>query len=170
MPHAKARRGRHEVISWRLRSGEIVLDSTPSHVHEGVREHLERLFGATESRNQEYLTRVMDFRYPVGLSTVVPTYPGEEIVFARRPGRRHPSRFVRGREASWTQYITAHMKWQGAAYDLLTAHFGEPAPREPWGDDRATPRERQFWNEHAFVLGAEPIIPGSEVRLSSRRR
>ncbi len=170
MPRTKKRHARRDLDSWRLRSGELVLDMAPSHVHEGVREYLNRLFAATDSRNQDFIPRTMDFRSLIGLSTVVDTYPDDEIIFARRPGRKYPSRFVLNRQAQWTPYITAIIGRRGLTYDLITAYFGESAPREPWGRERATRLEREFWDTHAFVMGAEPIVPRSEVRSSSRRR
>lgn len=147
---------------WRLATGEWVYDSSPSHIHPGVAPFLDDIIAATNSRRRQVIVEKVRYDRVVGYSTCVTTRPGDKIVFARRVNRRGISRFVKNRRSEPTQFVTVILRrTERGDYQLKTAYFGEPAPREPWGD-RVKPRPHHFWNRHAFVWGVEPIVPGTE--------
>lgn len=98
----------------------------------------------------------IDMGYIVGRSGVVRTGPDDDIVYMRRPGRRHPSRCVRGRVSEESSVVTLVINTALNGYvRLITAWIGTPSPREV-GDTSMSEEERQvsidFWAEHAFVI------------------
>lgn len=78
-----------------LSTGEAVMDRPNSHNHldeDTLAEALQSMHG-----NDEFGVQTVDLGRHVGHSQIVPTEPGDEVYHEHRPGRRGPSRFVRGK-------------------------------------------------------------------------
>jgi hypothetical protein len=149
---------------WQLATGERVFDRSPSHIHPGVRPFLKGILARINSRRRHAIVEVVEHSHLVGHSSCVTTRPGDKIVFARRVNRRGISRFVKNRRSEPTQFVTVILRrTERGDYQLKTAYFGEPAPREPWGDSSASRTSRDFWRRHAFAWGTESIVRGSET-------
>jgi len=152
---------------WRLKSGEEVVDRFRSHLHSTVAPLLPDALARVEGRERQFLVEEVDFGRIVGQSTCVATGPGDEIVFAQRPGRWGLTRFIKNRQPEPTTSVvvilkTAAGKGHEGKYVLVTAFLGRKAEPEPW-DPRATAASRDFWGSHALIWGSEPIVPGTET-------
>ena len=147
----------NQAVMGRLMSGEIVIDRHNSHVHLSG-EILERALSYVHSRSRDFLVDEVYMGEPVGLSTCVETDDSDEIIYAYRPNRAGPTRFVVGRDPVPTEEITVILK---RAQDvgrmiLISAWAGSKAEPEPW-DRHATEASQDFWRCHALVWGSEPI-------------
>lgn len=157
---------------WYLGSGEEVRDrEDASHIHAGVDdlipEALEQLsstdFYPGESPR---IKRVVDLGRVIGESSLVPTGPDDEIVFAQRPNRDGLTRFVKNRTPRACSNLTVVLRREEAGYyTLLTAFVGDRSELEPWHLD-ADETARNFWRQYALVWGQEPIIEGAETSVS----
>jgi hypothetical protein len=88
---------------------------------------------------------------------------GDEIVFAKRPGRFGLTRFVKNRKPEPCSKVVVILK--KGNYDevvLVTAFVGHRPEPEPW-DRNATAKSQAFWSTRALVWGSEPIVPGTET-------
>ena len=153
------------MTTWMLKSGERVVDRHRSHLHGEVVALLPAVLAAIESGSRVFLVASHDFGRVIGETICIATRPGDEIVYAQRPGRQGMTRFVKNRAPEPTRQVTVILKrdardWR--LYVLISAFTGAPAEPEPW-DRNATARSRSFWNTHALVWGKEPTIPGTET-------
>ena len=148
-----------------LRTGEPVFDRPNSHLHEGITGLLPEIFSEV-SGSERFFIHEHDFSRLVGETNCVATYPGDDVVWAQRPGRLGSTRFVRNRRPEPTSKAVVILKRDDYEpyYVLITAYIGGKAGCEPW-DPRATDEDRRFWGGHALVYGSEPIIPGTETAL-----
>lgn len=99
----------------------------------------------------------------VGMSDLVETHPGDEIVYAMRPYRDRYSRFVKNRLAEQTTWIVLSFeRLNQEQYKLHTAFVGRLTPSFP-GGDFLPEMSKEFWSKHALVWGNQEVIPGSET-------
>lgn len=145
-----------------LASGENVYDRLNSHLHNIpiLEVYLPLALQSIDTENRPFIVETVDFNKVIGESECVETKPGDEIIYAQRPGRAGLSRFVRGEKAP-TSKLTVVLKKVEDGYITLTAYVGEKSEPEPW-DKVATPASVEFWNTHALVWGSQEIIPGTE--------
>jgi hypothetical protein len=150
----------------RLRSGQIVVDRYRSHNHLATRPLLPEVLGQIYAQGRQFIHEEVDFGRIVGLSTCVVTGPGDEIVYAQRPGRRGPTRFVKNRQPEPSSAVTVILKKDDFEdyYVLITAFIGNKPEPEPW-DRHATEKSRGFWASHALIWGSEPVVPGTETTV-----
>ena len=152
-------------MTWRLKSGEVVVDRFRSHLHNGVERLLPEALGRIDSAGREFLVEEVDFSRLVGETTCVVTGgpEGGAIVYAQRPERFGLSRFVKNRRPEPCSSIVVILKaGDGGEYVLITAFVGTRPEPEPW-DRNATERSVEFWSSHALVWGSEPTVPGTET-------
>jgi len=99
----------------------------------------------------------------VGNSDLVKTDESDEIVYAKRPYRTQYARFVKGRVATPTSWITLDLrKVKEGEYNIYTAFVGRLTPSFP-GGDHLPEQSKDFWSKHALVWGTQEIIPGTET-------
>lgn len=160
------------LIVYRLASGQSVCDWTISNkISAELRTFLPEVIGKIYASHRHNIAQEIDLGRNVGLCACVPTTDSDEIVFARRTGRRGQSaklglsRFVKNRQPIPTTKITVIIRKERdrAHYVLIAAFFGPKAEPEVW--DRPTPKSMPFWHSHAFVWGSPglEIVPGSET-------
>lgn len=147
-----------------LKSGEMVADrSDGSHIHENARPLILEALAMIDSEQKDFLVEEIDFGREIGKTVCVLTNENDQIVFARRPNRFGPTRFVIGREPEPCSSVVIILKrTEEQGYILLTAFIGRKAEPEPW-DRNATEKSLAFWSNRALVWGTEPIIPDTET-------
>lgn len=145
-------------MTWRLATGEIVEDRPRSHLTEEARRLLPAALAKISGRTlgQDLNEVELDFGHTIGKSIRVETGPDDEIVFARRPGRDGPTRFVLNREPEPTSKMVVILKRARDGFVVITAWIGSKAEPEPW-DRFATPRSKVFWSRNALVWGSVPV-------------
>ncbi len=157
----------------RLGSGEPVLVPENSHFHDHVTEingeldHLVIALGQVQSSDADergFIQKVIPFEDPVGTTNCVETKDGDDILFATRPKRYGPSRFVKNRQPEPCNTLVVVLRSVDAtkaSFNLITAFVGVTS-KEPW-DKFAGPTDKVFWANHALVWGTMETIPGSET-------
>ncbi|HRH25424.1 MAG TPA: hypothetical protein PLD99_00525 [Parcubacteria group bacterium] len=145
------------------KSGEKVFDRPSSHIHgnETVEKYLPLALERIDSMGRDFIVEAVDFGEEIGVSMCVETTPEDEIVYAVRPKRRGPTRFVKNREGEPTSEFTVILKKVDEGYIVITAFVGPKAEKEPW-DPMATEESKEFWNNHALIWESEEVIPGTE--------
>lgn len=164
----------------KLRSGETVIDRPGSHLHEGVQELLVEALARIDSKGRQFIEAEVDFSRVIGESTLVETGLDDIIVYAQRPKRAGLTRFVKNRTTEPRTTLVLILKKgnmnqvPGEYYVMLTGYIGHITPGEPWNErdfvcrpdpDKARREAREFWDKHALVYGAEPILPGTETSV-----
>jgi len=155
----------------KLKSGEVVVDRFKSHNHLSgeLASLLPEALARIESRGRPFLIEEVDFGRPVGETICVPTGPGDEIVYAKRPKRFGYSRFVKNRKPEPCSSVVVVLKRDDFEdyYVLITAFIGHRPEPEPWDyrnfsqqpdPAEAERRAREFWASHALVWGCEEVI------------
>lgn len=160
----------------RLKSDETIIDRFDSHLHAGVITLLPEALAKINSLGRQFLVEEIDFGRMIGNSVCVATQPGDEIVFAKRPKRFGPTRFVKNRQPEPCSSIVVILKKINSnTYELVTAFIGKRPEPEPWDtrffSQQVNPFEternsREFWSSHALIWGSEPIISGTETKVS----
>lgn len=147
-----------------------MFDRLVSHVHKGVpAPALRAALVRIDAGGRQFLAEEVQFDEPIGETICVATRPGDEIVYAKRPGRWGPSRFVKNREPEACSSLVVILKKaeEDGNYVLITAFVGHIAEPEPWDSrafiQQANPAEaaeksREFWNSHALIWGVEKVI------------
>ena len=130
--------------------------------HPKLREAVERVIPTLEG-GPEWVRIERDTGEMIGTTDLVETTEGDDIVYALRPRRQVYSRFVKGKEARPTSWITIALHKLGEReYELYTAFVGRNTPSFPGGD--YLPEEsKAFWANHALVWDSQDIVPGSET-------
>jgi hypothetical protein len=140
-----------------LLSGELVVDRYNSHSHHES-DLLERALSKVDSRDRGFVAKDVDMGEQVGVSTCVETRDKDEIIYAYRPKRNGPTRFVMDREPMPSDSIVVILKRDEDPRKMVlisswVGHLNEP---EPW-DPHATENSQTFWNSHALIWGSETI-------------
>ena len=103
----------------------------------------------------------VDMGRMVGVSSLVETNEGDEIVYALRPLRTLYSRFVKNREPEPTSWVSINIQRdKEGQYNLYTAYIGRLTPSFP-GGDYLPEQSKEFWSKHALAWGAQEVIPES---------
>lgn len=106
--------------------------------------------------------RDKDMGRPVGLTDLVDTKPGDEIIYVKRLNRDNYTRFVKGRKAEQTPFVTIVLKKNAnAEYELWSTWIGRATPQFPH-DEYETSESRPFWRTHALVWGNQKVQSGTE--------
>ena len=145
------------------KSGEKVFDRPDGHLHnnETVEKYLPLALEMIDSESRGFIVETVNFGEEIGVSNCVETTPDDEIIYAVRPKRRGPTRFVKNREGEPTSEFTVILKKVDEGYIVITAFPGPKAEREPW-DPMAGDEANEYWSNHAIVWGTEEVLPGSE--------
>jgi len=146
-----------------LASGERVVNRYRSQLGDGGVEGWLRLaLGQIKAAGRQFIEQEVNLLplvgEEIGRTICVPTGESDRIVFAARPGKTGVTRFVFGRQAEPTSWLTVVLKKaeEDGTYVLITAFFGRKPEPEPW-DDRATQNSHEFWRKHALVWGSTSV-------------
>ena len=161
---------RAQTTTWRLGSGEPVIDRLNSHfaTHAAAYPQLAQLLPEAlqkiNSQGRNFVAEEVDMGRIVGESILVETCLGDEVIFAQRLNRQGLTRFVKNRQPVSCRYITVLLKKasEGNFYILMTVFVGRRVPDEPWSEF-ANRESVRFWNSHALIWDYEEIVPGTET-------
>lgn len=143
----------------KLASGEQVVHRDKLHLHGDVERLLPEVLEKIDAKGRQFIEVAVNLGRIVGETICVVTNPDDEIIFATRPNRRGPTRFVVGRkpENCSTVFVVLKKAVEENAYVLITAFIGYKPEVEPW-DSRAAEASRVFWETHALIWGEEQIM------------
>ena len=151
---------------------EIGLSSDGRRVFDRPRSHHkleQRLLSSVLSRvrltGRRFVRELIEFGSEIGLTTCVATFPEDQIVYARRPGRFGATRFVVNRCAEPCSSVVAIFKQMEERPDchlLITAFIGGLPEPEPW-DRNATAASHDFWANHALIWGSCEVLPETQT-------
>ncbi|QXO12071.1 hypothetical protein pEaSNUABM44_00377 [Erwinia phage pEa_SNUABM_44] len=127
-------------------------------VHADVCEYLEEAISTINTHSAPFIKVAVQFDKIIGQSTCVNVRNGDEFKYAKRIGRKYPTRFVLNREPEPCSTVTVIMKRTPNSdkygYTLLTAYIGGLATKEVH-DPKLTYEEaheaHEFWNSHALI-------------------
>lgn len=112
---------------------------------------------------------IVNFDAPIGYSMLLETTEDDEIVYAKRLGRELYTRFVKGKEPTYSYQaacIFRESKEEENAYELITMYPGGRSEKEPEDrkiqDKEEMIRSLKFWKERALIYNPENIESGSE--------
>lgn len=125
--------------------------------------------------NQQFLIEAIDLKREIGTSSCVSTTDADEIVFARRIGRKGDTRFVKNRTPEPTSKIVVGIciDRETGLPTLFTAFYGDLGAKEIWDaqykvDKYGTPEDlaelkkaKEFWSSHALIYD-ESILEKEE--------
>jgi hypothetical protein len=150
---------------WILESGEKVLDRPNSHLPQDLQHLLPGVLLMVRSGGRAFIEEEVDLGSVVGEKICVSTSATDEIVWAKRPNRFGPTRFVKGRQPELTSRVTVVLKKtdRDDEFVLITAFFGDISQPEPW-DRHASEKSIEFWKTHALVWGSTPVVVGTETQ------
>lgn len=153
----------------KLADGTSVFDKkfgTPSHLrdHPEVKAFLGEAFAKVSLSDFQGVdfAGVIDLGRIIGMCDCVRTTEADQIVFAQRPNRDGPSRFVKNREpepCSSVKLVLWHNKAEGIVV-VSTAFIGNDSAPDPWSTGAGKSKEAhakacEFWKNHALVAGAD---------------
>lgn len=149
-----------------LSSGETVIDRPRSHLNPTLARLLAVALQRVSTHDQKTIETDVDFGKPIGHSNLVETNETDEIVFAKRPGRKGYSRLVKHKQGS--EVTTLHIKLLRAkelnTYVLVTAFLGTQTPPEPPPGSNSS-KLKQFWSTHALSYENVKTIRGTETKI-----
>lgn len=106
----------------------------------------------------EYVQFHTDIGYPVGMTDMVNTEPGDEIVYAKRLNRDEYSVFNLTKSPQLSSFVTTVFeRHDDDSYELVSAWIGlSDSPSFP-GTERETSDSKVFWSTHALAWGRQEI-------------
>lgn len=149
----------------RLLFGEcnvLILSNKHMQVHKDVYPFLHEAFAMFTPTKETIQKTVIKFDRIIGATICVKTTPEDEIVYARRKGRKWDSRMVKNRTPTPTQELTIVVKrCKNNIYRLLTAYVGGQSEREPEDINIRSNEEYdrcvEFWSSHALLYIEQDI-------------
>ncbi len=127
-------------------------------VHADVIEYLEEAMSKIDSKDESFIKVAVNFNKTIGHSTCVKVQDGDEFRYAKRLGRKYPTRFVMNREPEPCSTVTVIMKRTPNSdkygYSLLTAYIGGLATKEvhdPKLEYEEAHEANEFWSKHALI-------------------
>jgi len=127
-------------------------------VHADVIQYLEEAVQRIDSKDERFIKVCVDFGKTIGASTCVSVRDGDEFRYAKRIGRKYPTRFVMNREPEPCSTVTVIMKRtpnsENYGYTLLTAYVGGLATKEvhdPHLEYEEAHEANEFWSKHALI-------------------
>ena len=140
----------------------LVLSNQHMQVHADVYPLLEEAFSMFIPTKETIQKISVKFDRIIGFTICVKTTPEDEIVYAKRKGRKWKSRMVKNRTPTPSNELTFVVKrCKNKIYRLLTAYIGSQSEREPNDTNIRTDEEYErcveFWSNHALLYIEEDI-------------
>lgn len=150
----------------RLLFGEdnvLILSHKHMQVHKDVYPLLAEAFSYFKPTNEIIQKVVIKFDRVIGSTICIKTTSEDEIVYAKRKGRKWASRMVKNREPSPSDELTIVVKrCKNNIYRLLTAYVGGMSEREPDDTNIRTDDEYarcvEFWEHHALLYIEKDVV------------
>lgn len=143
----------------------VIISSRHMKQHEEVLPLLPEVLSMIVTNDDPFIRVEVDLGRIAGNTSCVETAETDDILFARRVGRRTITRFVRNRQPVPTRHVTVLMLNIGqGVYRLVTGWIGRLAEKEPTDPTISSEAERAraeaFWSNHALVWGTQEVIGG----------
>lgn len=150
----------------KLGSGQVVFDRPNSHLHKDILGILEEALLKINLKDENYQEVELDLGRVMGRTDCVETNDSDQIVYAKRRGRKGYSRFVKNRKSEDSSKIVIVLKKakEENCYLLVTAFIGSFPGPEPW-DPNATMQSKKYWSSHALIWNSTEIDPKTETSL-----
>jgi len=122
----------------------------------------EALQKITTYKKSKIIKREVEFKNIIGVSTCVSINENDDIIFARRIGRKYETKFVKNKKPIPCNKLTIVLK-RLSEYSLilLTAYIGSIAEKEVL-DPKLLPHEKEkainFWDSHALIYDESIIV------------
>jgi hypothetical protein len=99
-----------------------------------------------------------DVGRPVGYSFVVETNSADAVFYAQIYRKNTFTRFIKNGTPLSTKHITLVFNYNEVeeAYELLDTWLGRINPPRP-GEATETPESKPYWENHAIILGNQPL-------------
>lgn len=114
----------------------------------------------------ENVGEAVDMGKIIGKSDVVDVGPDDEVIYAMRLKREDQGYvpFAINRQSEPSSLISIYLeRLNSGAYELKSTWVGEfDSPNFPQMEN-ASSESLPYWQSHAFVWGAQEIIPGTEL-------
>ena len=143
---------------------DVFVDTEASHAATHLKNHPE-LFEYLKEILSQYEVKEDGIRFEtnlgkeVGKSDLVETKEGDEVFYAKRPNRDKYTRFVRGKDAEPTTFVTIELRKKNETeYDVYTVFIGGTVPTFPTDKNDANEVAREYWKHHALVAGNQTYI------------
>jgi len=137
--------------------GFFITDQIGSHVHGDLKNRLQMVVKRITCADREYISDVIRFPTFIGKNNCVSVTWRDEILYAKRTGRKGFSKFVLNRTSTPTDCISIYLKRKQDIYLIKSCYYGDG--KLNWIDedlDRAY-KSISYWENHAIVFGSEPI-------------
>jgi len=159
------------MLKYLLKDGSSVTDRYKSKLSPELLKILPFALAKINSDQRNFLTEEVDMERIIGNSICVSTSEEDEIIYAKRIGVERLTRFVKGRQAEPTRFLTVTLiKKNAANYIIINAFFGNKAEPEPFDEKSILTGEEKlrsikFWNEHALLWEAFEKQPDTETTV-----
>lgn len=142
---------------------DVYLDTEHSHAATHIAHHPELLeFAKNIIADRVFGGRFLKFSTDmggvVGNSDLVETTANDDTFYAKRPNRRNYTRFVNGKNAEPTRFVTLELRKVDDQVVLFTVYIGGATPPFPYGKDDPHQDGREFWKTHALVTGNQEYL------------
>lgn len=144
---------------------DVYVDTETSHAathlkdHPELFEYMQEILPSYEV-TEDLIRFETDLGRIVGKLDLISTTQGDDVFYAKRPNREKYTRFVRGKDLEPTTFVTIELqKKDGGEYEVFTAYIGRLTPSFPVGKDDPNEKNREFWSNHALVVGNQEFIP-----------
>lgn len=137
--------------------GFVITDQIGSHVHGDLKNRLQMVAKRITCADREYFSEVIKFPTNIGKNNCVSVTWKDEILYAKRVGRKGFSKFVLNRTPVPTDSISIFLKRKQDIYLIKSCFYGDVnsywIDEDVFSDSTST----SFWENHAIVYGSEPI-------------
>jgi len=151
--------------TYRSKDGYLVTDRKYSHVHGDLSKRLQFILGRIDCKGSYHIHHIEHFPFSIGKSNCVIVTWEDEVVYAKRVGRTHFSKFVKNRQEESTNYVTIILKMEQGIYVISSAFYGnKPEADIDYENDKN--HNTDYWGDHAIIYGTEPIYPETETPVN----
>jgi hypothetical protein len=137
--------------------GFIITDQIGSHIHGDLNNRLQMVAKRISCSNRDYISEVIKFPTNIGKNNCVSVTWKDEVLYAKRLGRKGYSKFVLNRTPTPTDSISIYLKRKQDIYLIKSCYYGDIKSVGVGEDIDFANDTNLFWENHAIVYGSEPI-------------
>jgi hypothetical protein len=137
--------------------GFVITDQIGSHVHGDLKNRLQMISKRVTCADREYFSEVIKFPTNIGKNNCVPVTWKDEVLYAKRIGRKKYSKFVLNRTPTPTDSITIYLQRKQGIYQIKSCFYGDINSVGGGEDIDFAADTNLFWENHAIVYGSESI-------------
>jgi hypothetical protein len=137
--------------------GFVITDQIGSHVHGDLKNRLQMVAKRITCADREYFSEVIKFPTNIGKNNCVPVTWKDEVMYAKRIGRKKYSKFVLNSAPTPTDSITIYLQRKQGIYLIKSCYYGDSLQFDVSEGHEFEVDTYAFWENHAIVYGSEPI-------------